>query len=100
MVQRDTPNISAILVRVNPNPRGSFSNSAEMLNAGLLGSILVSLGQIFCATVVGDNDTLAKHCCIAQKTSLKDDERPRKISLSAVSIIDLESLSEGSKLTV
>ena len=46
-----------------------------MSNAGLLGSTLVSLGQIFWADEVGDNDTLAKHCCIAQKTSLKADER-------------------------
>ena len=101
MVQRDTPNIySVILVSLKPNPRRSSSNSAEMSNAGLPGSTLVSLGQIFWAAEVRDNDTLAKLCYIAQKTSLKADERSLKISLSAVSMIDLESLSERSKLTV
>ena len=47
---------------------------------------LVRLGQKFWAAEVGDNDKLAKHCCIAQKTSLKADERSLKISLSAVSM--------------
>ena len=42
-----------------------------ILNIGLPGSTLVSLGQIHCIAVVGDNHTLAKHSCIAQKTSLK-----------------------------
>ena len=71
---------------IQPNPRRSSSNSAEMSNVGLPSSTLVSLGQIFWAAEVRDNDTLAKHCCIAQKASLKADERSLKISLLAVRV--------------
>ena len=54
-------------------------------------------GTIFYASVVGDNDILAKHYCIGQKISLKADKRSAKISWLTVSINDLESLSERSK---
>ena len=53
-----------------------------MSKAGLPGSPLLSLGQTFFATVVGDTAALAEHCCRADKTSLNADERLSKVSLS------------------
>ena len=57
-------------------------SSAGMLKAGLPGSSRFSLAQIFFATEVGDKDAMAKHCCRADKTSLKADEGLSKVSLS------------------
>ena len=53
-----------------------------MSKAGLPGSSLFSLAQIFFATEVGDKDAMAKHCCRADKISLKADQRLSKVSFS------------------
>ena len=68
---------------------------AILQSAGLPSSTIVSLGQIFWAAEVGDNDTLAKHCCIARnKKSSKADEKSLKISLSASCVHDRSGVSE------
>ena len=43
---------------------------------------LRSLAQTFFATEVEDKNAMAKHCCRADKTSLKADERLSKVFLS------------------